>query len=170
MKHSTIILTVITLCVFLLCGPGFVNAGDTHQEKKNLECVKRIIEEGYNKGETGVIDQCVAPDYMAYWNSEADKKTGPEAVKENIAYNQGNFEFQIVIDDILAKGDNVVMCWTYKGKHKISGNQMNFQGVFIGKFSGGKLVEGRQVYDKLSQVRQLGYTMVPPDWAKQVKE
>lgn len=171
MKRSIIILTVICLCVFLLGGPGLVIAGDTAQEKKNMECVKRLIHEGYNKGEKGVVDEFVASGFKSYWNDEAEEKTGPAVIKENIDMNRGRFDnFKILIDDILAKGDKVVMRWTFKGKHKISGSQVNFKGVFIGTFSGGKLVEGRQVYDRSAQLRQLGYSLVPPDWAKQPKK
>jgi hypothetical protein len=166
MKKSIIILFVFTF-VFTIAHQGTVLAKNTAEEEKNLTIAKRIVNEGYNNGNTNVVDEFAASDYKSYWNGVLDEKVGPEVLKENINYNRGSYDFNAEILDSFAKEDKVVVCWNYKGKHKKSGKQVSFTGVFIARFEKGKMVEGWQIYDSGILSKQLGYTLTPPAWAEE---
>jgi hypothetical protein len=132
-----------------------------------LTNAKRIINEGYNNGNTNVVDEFTASDYKSYWNGVLIEKVGPEVIKENITYNRESYDLKIEILDSFAREDKVVIRWGYKGKHKKSGKEVSFTGVFIARFEKGKMVEGWQIYDTWTVSKQLGYTITPPDWAEE---
>jgi hypothetical protein len=165
MKKSIIILFVCVF-VFTIGYQGPVLAKNTAEEEKNLTNAKRIITEGYNKGNPNVVDEFTASNYKSYWNGVLNEKVGPEVIKENITYNRESYDFKVKILDSLAKEDKVVIRWGYKGKHKKSGKEVSFTGVFIARFEKGNMVEGWQTYDSWTISKQLGYTLTPPDWAE----
>ena len=166
MKKSIIFLVVFVF-VFTIGYQGPVLAKNTAEEEKNLTNAKRIIKEGYNNGNTNVLDEFTASDYKSYWNGVLNEKVGPEVIKENIISNRESYDFKVKILDSLAKEDKVVIRWGYKGKHKKSGKEVSFTGVFIARFEKGKMVEGWQTYDTGIVSKQLGYTLTPPAWAEE---
>ncbi len=166
MKKSIIILFVFVF-VFTIGYQGPVLAKNTPQEEKNLKIVKRLVNEGYNKGNTNVVDEFAAANYKLYWNGVLNEKVGPEVLKENIKFNRDSNDFKVKIVDSLAKADKVVIRWIYKGKHKKSGNQISFTGIFIARFEKGKMIEGWQSYDTWTLNKQLGFTLTPPAWAEE---
>ena len=166
MKKSIIILFVF-LFVFTIGYQAPVLAKNTAEEENNLTIAKRLVNEGYNNGNTNVVDEFTAPNYKNYWNGILNEKVGPEVIKENINFNRESYDFKVEIVDSFAKEDKVVLRWDYKGKHKKSGKQVSFPGVFIARFEKGKMVEGWQIYDSGTLIKQLGYTITPPDWAEE---
>jgi hypothetical protein len=159
-------LKFITMLCVLICTIGFqqaVPATDTPQEAKNMASSKRIIEEGYNKGNTAVADEIVASNYKVFYNGVVDEKTGPDAIKDNIKMNRERFQgFKVIIDDIFAKGNKVTLCWTIEFISKVSGKPAKSIGVYIGKFDKGKLVEGWQTFDTWAINKEFGFTLTPP--------
>lgn len=159
-------LKFITMLCVLMCMIVFqqaVLAKDTPQEAKNMASLKRIIDEGYNKGNTAVVDEIVASNYKMYFNGAAEEKTGPDVIKENIKMNRERFQgFKVTIDDQFAKENKVTLCWTTEFISKVSGKPAKFMGVYIGRFDKGKLVEGWQTFDTWAINKEFGFTLTPP--------
>ncbi len=70
---------------------------------------------------------------------------------------------QFSIDTLEAMGDVVVYCWTARGTHHgdllgiaPTGKAVMFQGVVLDHLSGGKVVERRELYDRLAMLQQVG--------------
>lgn len=166
MKKSIIILFVFAF-VFAIGYQGTVLAKNTAEEEKNLTIAERLVNEGYNNGNTNVVDEFTGSDFKSYWNGVLEEKVGPEVIKENITYNRESYDLKIEILDSFAKEDKVAIRWGYKGKHKKSGNEVSFTGVFIARFEKGKLVEGWQIYDRATLRKQLGFTVTPPAETKE---
>ncbi|NIM15483.1 MAG: hypothetical protein GTO45_26190 [Candidatus Aminicenantes bacterium] len=166
MKKSIIILFVFVF-VFTIGYQGTVLAKNTAEEEKNLTFVKRFVNEGYNNGNTNVVDEFTASNYKSHWNGVLNDKVGPDVLKENIISNRESYDFKVKILDSLAKEDKVVIRWSYKGKHKKSGKEVSFTGVFIARFEKGKMVEGWQTFDSWTVSKQLGYTLTPPPETKE---
>jgi hypothetical protein len=156
---------IVILCVFM-CTLGFqqaVLAMDTPQEVKNIESVKRIMKEGYNKGKTTFLYEIVASNYKMYFNGTAAEKTGPDVLKENIKTNRERFQgFKVTVNDIFAKENKVTLCWTIEFISNVSGKPAKLVGVAVVRFEKGKLVEGWQFFDTWAQNKEFGYTLTPP--------
>lgn len=144
-----------------------VSAKNTQDEEKNLTMVKRLIIEGYNNGKTKVVEEIAAPNYKGIWNGVTGEKTGPDVIKENINSNRESYDFKLSIPDIIAKDKKVVLYWNFKGTHKKSGKVVTVSGVWISLFEKGKIIKGWQSFDNWTMLKQLGYTMTPPPWAKE---
>jgi len=93
---------------------------------------------------------------------------GPDAQKQSIAALRAAFpDFQLTIEDLIAEGDKVVLHWTARGTHKgefmgiaPTGKQATVTGLSISRFAGGRIVELREIWDRLGLLQQLG--VVPP--------
>ena len=132
-----------------------------------MQIAELIFNEGYNKYNTNVADKICAPNFKHYWNGVPAEKVGPDAVKDSFKSNHeayDDYKFKIV--DMFAKEDKLTVHWAFKGKHKLSGQQVSFSGASILRFEKGKVVEGWTMYDFLGLYKQLGYTITPPAWAQ----
>lgn len=164
MKKLISILVVFVLSFGL---QNFLPAKDTPQERKNIKTAKLLVYEGYNKGNMKVVDKIVAPNYKQHWNGVTHEKVGPDIVKENININREMYDLEITLTDIFSKENWVASHWNFKGKHKESGKPISITGMFIIRFEKGKMAEGWIISNALALYKQIGYTLVPPAWAKE---
>ena len=123
--------------------------------EENKAIVRRWIEEGWNKRNVAVADECYAPDLAR------DLK---EFVKQVFAAFP---DFHVTIEDQIAQGDKVVTRYSTRGTHTgtwmgiaPTGVEMQDTGINISRISGGKVVESWQVDDWLGFYQQLG--VIPP--------
>jgi hypothetical protein len=77
-------------------------------------------------------------------------------------------DLQRTIDDLIAKGDKVVLRWTTRGTHQgeafgvpATGRAMVVMGIEIYRVAGDKLVERWSEVDMLGQMQQLGGIPAP---------
>jgi len=144
-----------------LIGSYFAEAADTSQEERNKSLIRLMADEGYNKGNPDVADEYVSPDFIGHENSRTVKSL--HAKKQRILETIGRFaDYRLTIEDILAEGDKVAFRWTFRGRHRATGKNIEFHGISIDRFDKGKLVESWQTYDNLHILRQLGFTIAPP--------
>jgi predicted ester cyclase len=73
-------------------------------------------------------------------------------------------------EELFAVGDRVIARWTYKGTHEgdimgipPTGNKLEFGGISITRIENGKIVEGREDYDTLGLMQQLGFELKPKE-------
>ncbi len=99
--------------------------------EENKALVRRYLEEAWNKGNVGILDELMASDYARYMSGQASP-LNREGQKQRItAFHKAFPDLHLTIDDLVAEGDKVVFRITVRGTH---------QGAFMGISPTGKLV------------------------------
>ncbi len=135
--------------------------------EENKALVRRDLEEVWSQGKLDVIDEIFAADYVGHMPGSPDIH-GPEEDKQYVTIYRIAFpDMQLTIEEMIAEGDKVAVRWTFTGTHKgelmgipPTGVQVAMTGISIGRFAGGKFVEGWDYADALGMFQQLG--AVPP--------
>lgn len=135
--------------------------------EQNKEVFRRVIEEGFNKGNMDALDECFHPAYIEH---QFDLPPTLEEFKGSIRYLRNMFSpFSLTIDDMVADGDKVWVRMTGRGT-----NSQPFMGrpptgkpyaitVFdICRFENGKITEHWGVPDRFHMLAQLGLLPQPP--------
>lgn len=136
--------------------------------EQNKAVVRRIGEEYWNQGNVAVLDDAFAAD-VADHNAPPGLAPGREGVKQFNTMFRGAFsDLSLVIDDLIAEGDNVVWRWTFTGTHtgplmgiSATGKHVTLQGISIDRFEQGKIVERWLQADMLGMMQQLGAIPAP---------
>ena len=135
-------------------------------EEQNRTLVRRILEEVWNRGNYGVVDELVARDYLGHSSTE---NHGREGYKQFFAEQREAFpDIQYVIDDQIVEDDRVVTRWTARGTHKghlqgipATGKQGTVTGITIFRLANGNIVECWTNADELGKMRQLSVIPAP---------
>jgi steroid delta-isomerase-like uncharacterized protein len=133
--------------------------------EQNKALARRGVEEIWNQGKLGVIDELVASNATYHDpNVPGGKFTGPDGVKQFVQIYRTAFpDVRITVDDQVAEGDKVVTRWTATGTHKgelmgiaPTNKRATVAGMDIELYQNGKLVESWSSYDMLGMMQQLG--------------
>ena len=130
---------------------------------------RRAIEEGFNQGNLGVVDEIAGEGMINHDPSEGGEYVGREGAKQQVAMFRKAFpDLHIAIDDMIEAGDKVVMRWTATGTHRgdlaglaPTGARTTTTGITIDRFENGKIVESWSNWDTLGLMRQLGASPEP---------
>jgi steroid delta-isomerase-like uncharacterized protein len=66
-------------------------------------------------------------------------------------------DFRVVIEDLIAEGDEVAIRWNVSGTNRTSGNAYAWGGITIFRFSDGKIMEAWWSRDALRIAHQMGF-------------
>jgi steroid delta-isomerase-like uncharacterized protein len=129
----------------------------------NMGLVRRVIEEVWNKGNLGVIDELVSDKYVGAGPIVGETR-GLNALREQVQTFRGAFpDMRLTIDDIGTSGDKVFMRWTARGTHRgifmgipPTNNRAEIRGISIDRIAGGKVVEHHESYDSLLFLQVMG--------------
>lgn len=132
-----------------------------HIAEQNIAAARRLIEEGFTRGNEAVCDELVAPDMVEH---QRGLKPGRDGVKETIRTLHTWFsEFELTIDDLVAQGDQVWIRATGRGLNtgSIFGRPPTGRRSEITVFDqirlrDGRIVEHWGVPDQLGLLVQLG--------------
>jgi steroid delta-isomerase-like uncharacterized protein len=132
--------------------------------EENKAIFRRIVEEGFNKGNLAIVDELVATNHV----NHTDNVHGPEEYKQFITMYRTAFpDLHMTIEDQIAEGNKVVNRWTSRGTHKgdlmgipPTGKQTTVTGMYVARIIGGKIVEEWGNLDALGMMQQIG--VVPP--------
>ena len=132
--------------------------------EENKAIFRRIVAEGFNKGNLAIVDELVATNHV----NHTDNVHGPEEYKQFITMYRTAFpDLHMTIEDQIAEGDKVVNRWTSRGTHKgdlmgipPTGKQTTVTGMYVARIIGGKIVEEWGNFDALGMMQQIG--VVPP--------
>ena len=127
---------------------------------------RRLIEEGFNKGNLAVVDELIAPDAVEHQRGGAP---GREGAARTIKYLRAAFpDFTITIDELVVAGDKV---WarqrgggTNLGSffgHPPTGKKTYIEVFDICRFENGMMVEHWGVPDQLGMLMALGLVSPP---------
>jgi steroid delta-isomerase-like uncharacterized protein len=140
---------------------------DTLEANKAL--VRRLVEEGFNKGNLDVVDEIVAPDVVTHNPIILDAPEGPDSVRGGIEMIRQSFpDIEVEILDMIAEGDRVavflLMSGTNAGDYRrggATGKKGSLRAFFIWRVADGRLAESWGVADRFDLLQQLG--MIPSD-------
>jgi len=115
------------------------------------KAIVRRLNEAYNKANTDLLDDLVAPDYVDHTN----KIQGLESLKQLMKLgHKGVPDWHETIEDIIAEGDKVWILITYTGTHTgefmglaPTGKKIKTMAVDIYRIVNGKLAEYWNVTD-----------------------
>ena len=133
--------------------------------EENKVKARRLFEEAFGRGDVGVVDEVLDPDFVCYDpNSEAGEVRGSGTIKAEIEYFRNAVpDLTYTVEDQIAEGDKVVTRYTVSGTHQgeffgvaPTGERIKMSGISIDRFEGGKMVEEWPEYDLLGVMRQLG--------------
>ena len=136
--------------------------------EENKALVLRAFAEFLNTGDTTLVDQYVAPEFVRHALDGGPDVQSPEGVKMFVGALRAAFpDLEMVIEDIVAEDDKVVVRYTARGTHKggfrgaaPTGNQVTWAGINIYREEGGQVMETWQLGDRLGMMQQMG--LVPP--------
>lgn len=128
----------------------------------NKEIVRRVFEEGFNKGELAFADQIMAPNHVAH-DPNNPNMNGAEGMKQIIRMYRGAFpDMKMTVDDQIESGDRVVTRWTSRGTHKgklmemaPTNKSVTVSGITIDRLQNGKIVESWVNWDAAGMMTQL---------------
>lgn len=133
--------------------------------ERNKEIVRRIFEDGLNRGEVEAIAALTADDFVDHdIHVETGIAGGPEDMRQAlIAIREGFPDIHVTIEQIVGEGDLVVVRNTWRGTHlgtfngmAATGKKVEIQGIVIWRIADGMIAERWATIDTLALLRQLG--------------
>jgi len=131
--------------------------------QEEVAASRRLIDEAFNQGNLGVIDEMCADDFVDHDPIMGDQDR--EGVKRTIGgYRQAFPDIHIDVLDVVAADDKVVYRWQGDGtfENEFMGQQPTGEkgdpvnGITIDRFEGGKIVESWSQWDVLTLMRDIG--------------
>jgi steroid delta-isomerase-like uncharacterized protein len=131
---------------------------------RNVELFRRFYAEVFDRGDTEVIDELVAPDFVEHEVVPPGVPTGIEGLKWWVgAFREAFPDLKTQIGVMVAEDDLVAAHVTFTGTHKgeflgipASGTSISVTGTDIVRIRDGKAVEHWGVTDMLSLMQQIG--------------
>lgn len=127
--------------------------------------------EVWNRGDTNAVPRLLAADAMLYnLDQEGNDYRGPDQFLEFFERYRGAFpDLEIIVEDVIQAGDALAARWSVKGTHRgahlgfgPTGAPVRLGGMTFCKVRNGKIVEGWNLFDSASMMKQLGFTLTPP--------
>jgi len=177
-KSFCVILLAVLLCFTFACQNKAEKAElekfrtQAKVEEQNMILVKQEME-AWDKGDFDAIRKMVAPEYHMYAPSRSTK---PYSIEDEIEWISGVNAFpdmKMSIEELVAKGDKVVLRFVCRGTHTgefegipATGKQVEYGGIIIFRIENGKIVETREDNDFRNLIQQLGMELKPKEVKK----
>ena len=139
-------------------------------DNTNEAAFRRLIEEGFNQGMLGVVEELVSPAFAERQpRGPGMPVRGPEAIAAVIQSLRSSFpDIHYTIEDVAARDEKVWARLTATATntgpfmgHPPNGRSMTIDVIDITRFEGGKMVEHWGVPDRLGAMLQLGLVLAP---------
>ncbi len=129
--------------------------------EQNREVFRRVIEEGFNRGNLHALDDCFPSRYIEH---QFDLPSTLEEFKGSIRYLRETFApFSLTIEEMVADGDKVWARMTGRGTdargvmgRPPTGRSFAIAVIDVCRFENGKIVEHWGVPDRFHHLAQLG--------------
>ena len=128
--------------------------------EQHKQLVQKFVDEFWNLGNLAAADKFMAPDARIHEpiaGTPADLKPFARAFRTAFP------DWHSTVDEIIVEGDRVVERWTGRGTHEAefqgiqpTGKRVSVPGVVFYRIAGGKIVEFRGQFDRMSLMQQLG--------------
>jgi steroid delta-isomerase-like uncharacterized protein len=140
-------------------------------EEQNKQVALRFTEQIWNNGKLDQIGEFVATNHKNHPTASGpDFGQGLQAFSQLVSMYRTAFpDTKLTVEDQIAEGDLVVTRWTASGTHRgeligimpATGKQVKVTGIFIDRFSDGKIVESWGEFDALGMMQQVGAIPAP---------
>jgi predicted ester cyclase len=136
--------------------------------EEHTEVFRRVIEEGFNKGNLDALNDCFPPTYTEH---QFDLPPTLEEFKGSIRFLRDTFApFSLTIEDMVADGDKLWARMTGRGTdgkglmgRPPTGRSFAIAVMDVCRFEHGKIVEHWGVPDRFHQLAQLGLLPQSPE-------
>ncbi len=136
---------------------------------ENKEVVRRFMEDCWNRGDMGHIEELVSKDCRYHDPVFPSLNSGLESLKRHIGTCRSGFpDLRFTIDDMISERNEVVIHWTARGNHRgqflgmaPTNKSAAVTGTSIYKLDGKKIVEQWSDWNLLSLLEQLGLAAAP---------
>lgn len=140
---------------------------DDREDNKRL--YMRLANEVLNGKDLSVVDELLDPQFTEHVAGER-RQVGPEGFKAARRRRNAAFpDWHVVVDDLIAEGDKVVVRAKGHGTHKgefmgiaATGKRVTVGWIAIYRVAYGKLAEHWQNIDDLGLLKQLGASLSMP--------
>jgi steroid delta-isomerase-like uncharacterized protein len=134
----------------------------------NKAHVRQYLEEAWNKGNVGIIDELMTSDYARYMSGPTQSLNRDGQKQRITTFRKAFPDLHLTIDDLIAEGDQVVFRITLRGTHQgafmgisPTGKPVTVTAIDIARFVNGKIVEHWGQMDALGLMQQLGVIPAP---------
>ncbi len=118
----------------------------------------------WNTGNPELLTQVYCESSERFDPNNAEPARGPQQIAKYIAEIRTAFpDFRIAFDETINEGDQFVYCWSCTGTHRgdfqgipATGKKVQMTGVTLERISGGRVVQERVYFDRLSLLQQIG--------------
>ena len=130
----------------------------------NKSIVRRLYEEVWNKRKLEVLSELISASHALQDPIVSGSQVGPELYRRRVAELTRAFpDLHFTVDDTIAEGEKLVVCWTITGTHKgefmeipATGKKISLEGITIHLIKNGKILDSYARWDALSLMQQLG--------------
>ena len=142
--------------------------GDPGDPMANTSMVLYFVQKFWNEQNVAGLDNTHSADFIGHIPVIPGNPFPFYVYKQVCLLHLAAFpDLRITVDNIIAEGDKVAVCWTATGTHlgelmgiPASGRQIKFTGITIHRFADGKIVENWWVYDAMGMMQQI---TAPPE-------
>jgi steroid delta-isomerase-like uncharacterized protein len=133
--------------------------------ERNVQLMQRWFQEVWNEGNTQTVHDLLAPDAVARGHKGPQgEMRGPKEFLNFVGQIRGAFpDIRLVVEDILAAHDKVVVRWSATMTHTgpglgipATGKSVRSTGISIVRIVNGQIVEGWDNWDQLGMLEQIG--------------
>jgi steroid delta-isomerase-like uncharacterized protein len=140
-------------------------------EEQNKTLFKQYYD-AWLKGDIEALKEILSPDYV--WHTGLEPDLSLEETIEHVKIQMVMYSSRTYSEeDIIAKGDKVVLRYIIRGAHTgdvdgfpATGNRFETSGIEIIRIENGKIVESWEAYDDLGHYEQLGMELKPKETEK----
>jgi steroid delta-isomerase-like uncharacterized protein len=133
----------------------------------NKTIVRRLYQEVWNERKLEVADELLSASHALQDPSVSGSQTGPEWYKQRVMELTTVFpDLSFTIEDTIAEGERVAVCWTISGTHQgefmeipPTGREISVEGITIHHIKHGKILDSYARWDALSLLQQLGVVL-----------
>jgi steroid delta-isomerase-like uncharacterized protein len=129
--------------------------------------VRRLYDDFFNKGDLSVADELHAADFI-YHEFGLPAVGLEEYKKRNSVFFRALPDRSVVIEDLVAEGDKVVVRATMQARQtgdlpgiSATGKPVRVTSIIIYRMFQGKIAEEWESYDQLGMLQQLGVSRLP---------
>ena len=129
--------------------------------------IRRYIEEAWNKGNVGIIDELMAVQYARYMGVGAPPLNREGQKQRILGFRRAFPDLRLEVEDLVAEDEKVSFRLVLRGTHQgeflrvpPTGKTIQVGAVDVARFEGDKIVEQWGQTDLLGLLQQIG--AVPP--------
>ena len=129
--------------------------------ERNIETVRRWIDEGWSKGNLAVADELLTDGFVLHDPVATREVVGREAERALIGGLRDSIpDLTFTIDDLVADGDDVTIRWIAEGTHggellgfPSTGRSLAIRGVDMYRLEDGRIAESWTFWDLPGMLR-----------------